>query len=156
LTIENSNQEVEVGYNTVIQRGVQRNTVVSKNTIINNLCNIGHDVQIGEGCRIGLGVRVSGYAEIGAKSLITPGVTILNRVRIGRNAFVGIASLVLHDVSDNNRDVGRPAVPLDDYKKQRKAIKEMLNLDLETPPIATKKRNWSRKVKKLLYLIRSR
>jgi UDP-3-O-[3-hydroxymyristoyl] glucosamine N-acyltransferase len=146
---------VDIGYNPVIQRGVVRNTVVGENTFINNLCNIGHDVQIGKGCSIGLGVRMSGHTEIGADAKLSPGVTILNRVTIGRNAFVGIGSLVLHDISDHTRVVGRPAVQLDEYKSERKALKEILNLESRTSPIATKKRRWSRRLRRVKYWIRS-
>ena len=146
---------VDIGYNTVIQRGVERNTVIGENTFINNLCNIGHDVQIGMNCTIGLGVRISGHTEIGTKTSVSPGVTILNRVKIGQNAFVGIGSLVLHDISDHTRVVGRPAVQLDVYKSERKALKEILNLDLRTSPIATRKGRWSRRLRSVIYWIRS-
>lgn len=146
---------VDIGYNTVIQRGVERNTVIGENTFINNLCNIGHDVKIGKGCSIGLGVSMSGHTEIGPDTRISPGVTILNRVTIGRSAFVGIGSLVLHDISDHTRVVGRPAIQIDEYKSERKAIKEILNLNLRTPPIATRKKRWSRRIRKAIYWIRS-
>ena len=73
---------VDIGCNTVIQRGVEGNTVVGAHTFINSLCNIGHDVHIGRSCNIGLSVEISGYAEIGESTYISPGVTVLNRVRM--------------------------------------------------------------------------
>lgn len=146
---------VDIGYNTVIQRGVERNTVIGENTFINNLCNIGHDVQIGMNCTIGLGVRMSGHSEMGQKTSISPGVTILNRVKIGQNVFVGIGSLVLHDINDHTRVVGRPAVQLDIYKSERKALKELLNINLRTHSIATNKGKWSRRFRRAVRSIRS-
>lgn len=155
---------VDIGYNTVIQRGVERNTIIGENTFINNLCNIGHDVQINSGCTIGLGVRMSGYTEIGANTIISPGVTILNRVKIGQNSFVGIGSLVLHDISDSTTVTGRPAVELGLYKAERRALKEILNLNVKSPtiatrkrgPLATRKRWWRKKLKRVKIWIISR
>ena len=145
---------VDIGYNTDIQRGLERNTVIGENTFINNLCNIGHDVQIGRDCTIGLGTRMSGFTEIGEKTSIAPGVTILNRVKIGRNVFVGIGSLVLHDISDHTKVVGRPAVELNIYKHEKNALKKLLNLKGNTSPIATRKGRWSRRIRRVIYWIR--
>jgi UDP-3-O-[3-hydroxymyristoyl] glucosamine N-acyltransferase len=145
---------VDIGYNTVIQRGIERDTIIGENTFVNNLCNIGHDVQIGKECIIGLGVRMSGYTEIGTKGHIAPGVTILNRVKIGRNAFVGIGSLVLHDIADHTKVVGRPAIELNRYKYEKKALKSILGMDSKTAPIATRKGRWSRRFRRILYSIR--
>lgn len=140
---------VDIGFNTVIQRGVEGNTIIGENTYINNLCNIGHDVQIGKGCTIGLGTRMSGYTEIGEAARIAPGVTIMNRVKIGRDAFVGIGSLVLHDVGNGAKVTGRPAIELAKHKAERKALKKVLGLDPNTQAIATKKRLWQRIVKQI-------
>ena len=140
---------VDIGFNAVIQRGVERNTTIGDHSFINNLCNIGHDVQIGKSCRVGLGTRMSGYTEIGEDANIAPGVTILNRVKIGPNAFIGIGSLVLHDVESGAKVTGRPAMDLAKHKAERKALKELLDLDPNTQRIATKKRLWQRIVKQI-------
>jgi len=131
---------VDVGYNVVVQCGVERDTIIGSHTFINNLCNIGHDIRIGQRCVIGLGTRISGHTEIGANTIISPGVTILNRVKIGNNVRIGIGSLLLHDVIDDTNVVGRPAIELDRYKKERKALKEFMGLTWKTEPIATRKR----------------
>jgi UDP-3-O-[3-hydroxymyristoyl] glucosamine N-acyltransferase LpxD len=141
-------QGVDIGFNTVIQRGVEGNTVIGAFTFINNLCNIGHDVQIGDGCTIGMGASMSGYTEIGSQTYISPGVTILNRVKIGNNSMVGIGSLVLHSIGDDTTVTGRPAVDLGIYKAERKALKRLLNVSQKTSPIATKKGMWARRLKK--------
>jgi UDP-3-O-[3-hydroxymyristoyl] glucosamine N-acyltransferase len=145
----------DIGYNTIIQRGVERDTVIGADTFINNLCNIGHDIHIGKGCIVGLGTRVSGHSEIGDHCTIAPGVTIMNRVKIGENVFVGIGSLVLHDIQSHSRVVGRPAVELDVYKAERQALKQILNIDHSTAPISTRKRMWSRRFRKLIYMLKT-
>jgi len=145
----------DIGCNTVIQRGVERDTVIGGDTFVNNLCNIGHDVCIGEGCIVGLGTGISGHAEIGDNCTIAPGVTILNRVKIGENVFVGIGSLVLHDIQSHSRVVGRPAVELDVYKRDRQAMKQSLSTNRSSDPISTRKGMWSRKIRKFFYVLRA-
>ena len=141
---------VDIGYNTVIQRGVERNTVVGEYSFISSLCLVAHDVQIGSRCNFAVGVTISGYSEIGANTDISPRATILNRVKIGRNVRVGIGSLVLHDVDDDTTVTGRPAVELGKFKAERKKYKKLLNLNTKTNPIASRKGLWKRRIKKLL------
>lgn len=142
---------VDIGYNTVIQRGVERNTVIGENTFVSSLCLVAHDVQIGSSCTFAVGVTVSGFSEIGANTNISPRATILNRVKIGRNARVGIGSLVLHDIDDDTTVTGRPAVELGIFKAERKAQKKLLNLNVKTNPIASRKGMWKRRIKNLFY-----
>jgi UDP-3-O-[3-hydroxymyristoyl] glucosamine N-acyltransferase len=110
---------VDVGYNAVVQCGLDRDTVNGAHTFINNLCNIGPDIRIGHRCVVGLGTRISGHTEIGADTITSPGVTILNRVKIGNNVHIGIGSLVLHDVPDDTHVAGRPSNWTNTRRKER-------------------------------------
>ena len=47
-------------------------------------------------------------------------------VKIGKRCFVGIGSLVMHDIPDGQTVVGRPAMELEEFKRQRKRLKELL------------------------------
>ena len=53
---------------------------------------------------------------------------------------IGIGSLVLHDIPDDTSVVGRPAVELNKYKQERKALKAFMGLRWKNEPIATRKR----------------
>jgi len=102
---------VEVGANTVVHRGVEGDTVIGEGTFIGSMCNIGHDVRIGCHCRITPRVGVYGYVEIGDYVYIAPGCDILNRIRIGSRARIGIGSLVMRDIPKGVTVYGRPAAP---------------------------------------------
>ena len=102
---------VHVGASTIIQRGVTRDTVVGEGTHIGPMCNIGHDVQIGKNCRITGMNQINGYTTIGDNVYMAPGCNILNRLKIGSGAYIGIGSLVMHDVPENAVVYGRPAKP---------------------------------------------
>lgn len=72
---------VNIGYNTIIQRGVLKNTVIGDYTHLGNLIDVGHDTSIGKNCVV---VSQSGFAS---------NVTVGNNVRIFGQ--VGIANDII-------------------------------------------------------------
>lgn len=116
---------VDIGPNTVIQRGVLRPTKIGEGTKIGPNCNIGHEVTIGKHCIITGGTMIAGSTIIGDYVYIAP-QCIIKKVNIGNHAFIGIGSLVFHDVAPNTTAVGRPAIDIKIYRKQRKKLKKIL------------------------------
>jgi len=57
--------DVEIGANTTIDRGVFGKTVVKKGSIIDNLVQIGHNCEIGEGSILVSQVGLSGSSKLG-------------------------------------------------------------------------------------------
>lgn len=100
---------VFIGANTVVQRGLTRNTIIGENTYVGPLCNIGHDSQIGKSCLITGNTLICGYVDVGDGVRINPHSTILNRIKIGSGALVGISSLVMKDVPSDVTVYGHPA-----------------------------------------------
>jgi len=120
--------DVDIGSNTTVQKGMLRPTIVGKGTKIGPNCNIGHEVRIGKHCIITGMTMIAGATEIGDYTFIAPHSTIKNSIRIGNNVFVGIGSLVIHDVPDGTTVVGRPAIEIEKYREQRKRLKELLGV----------------------------
>jgi UDP-3-O-[3-hydroxymyristoyl] glucosamine N-acyltransferase len=50
--------------------------------------------------------------EIGENVWLSPGVVVLNGIRIGNNSYVGINSLVLRKVKENDKVFGIPAISI--------------------------------------------
>lgn len=146
----------EIGYNAVIQRGVERDTEIGPTALINNLVNIGHDVVIGTDSIIGLNSSISGHSTLGEGVNVAPGVTIMNRVIVGSKAFIGIGSLVLHDVREREKVVGRPAVELETYKREKLLLNDLLGSESGGRVISTNKRRWSRFFSRALKTIREK
>lgn len=140
----------EIGHNVVIQTGIERNTIIRRNSLINNLCNIGHDIYIGEETVVGLTSSISGYTTIGDRVAISPGVTILNRVTIGDDVTIGIGSLVLHDCAKSDSVLGRPAVTIDQYKYERKALKTVIFGEYKPSKISTNKNMLKKVLKRIV------
>ena len=118
--------DVDIGSNTTVQRGMLRPTIIGKGTKIGPNCDIGHEVKIGKHCIITGMTLIAGATEIGNHTYIAPHSTIKNSIKIGNNVFVGIGSLVIHDVPDGTTVVGRPAIEIEEFRKQRKRLKELL------------------------------
>jgi UDP-3-O-[3-hydroxymyristoyl] glucosamine N-acyltransferase len=118
--------DVDIGSNTTIQKGMLRPTIIGEGTKVGPNCDIGHEAKIGKHCIVTGMTLVAGATEIGDCTFIAPHSTIRNSIRIGKDAFVGIGSLVLDDVPDGATVVGRPAIRMEDFRKRRKQLNELL------------------------------
>lgn len=68
-----------------------------------------HDNEIEDFASISAGSLTGGYVKLGKFSAITLGVTVADRVTIGKNTVVGAGSLVMKSLPDNVLAYGAPA-----------------------------------------------
>lgn len=101
--------DVEIGSNTCIDRGALSNTVIGDYAKIDNLCHIAHNVEIGKNAMIIACSEISGSCTIGEKSWISPNVSIRDWRKVGKNSLVGIGSVVVKDIPDDEVWMGNPA-----------------------------------------------
>ena len=100
---------VEIGALTSIVAGTIKPTVIEDNCFIDDLNHIAHNCYIGKrtittGC-----VELSGSANIGFNSYLSPNCTVRNGIKLGSEIFVGQASSVQKSFGDNVSIVGNPA-----------------------------------------------
>jgi serine acetyltransferase len=76
---------------------------------IHPFTNFGHDVSIGSYTNIGAHCFIGGYSIIEQGVSIHAKATILDRLKIGKNAIVGIGSVVLRNVKSGITVFGNPA-----------------------------------------------
>jgi UDP-3-O-[3-hydroxymyristoyl] glucosamine N-acyltransferase len=119
--------DVEIQANTVIKRGVLRNTIIGESTKIGSCSVIGHEVTIGKRCIIGVNTSINGSVQLHDDVYVASGVTIRNGVTVSKGAFIGLSSLVTKDVPQNLTVIGQPAEGLDIYQKNRKLLKSILD-----------------------------
>jgi len=111
---------VEIGANCTIDRGVTDVTLVKKHTKIDNQVQVGHDTIIGESCIIASQVGIAGCCNIGN------GVTLWGQVGIASGITIEDGTVVLA-TSGVSKDLktgtyfGAPAEPAREFYK--KAIK---------------------------------
>lgn len=111
-------RNVEIGANTVIDRGGLGDTVIGEGTKIDNLVHIAHNVKIGKNCIIVADALLCGGCSVGDDSWIGGNATVKEHVKIGKNCLVGLGAVVTKDVPDNTTVLGNPAEPIDEWKKK--------------------------------------
>ncbi|NEU30246.1 UDP-3-O-(3-hydroxymyristoyl)glucosamine N-acyltransferase [bacterium LRH843] len=109
---------VEIGSNTCIDRGVLEDTIVCSNTKIDNLVHIAHGCNIGENCLITAKVNITGSVSIGNNVWIGPNSTISDHVIIEDDAFISLGSVVVKNVSKGEKVTGNFAIPHNDFMKK--------------------------------------
>ncbi|MEW5821935.1 MAG: UDP-3-O-(3-hydroxymyristoyl)glucosamine N-acyltransferase [Cyanobacteriota bacterium] len=117
------NDDVEVGANTIIDRGTIQNTVIGRNTKIDNLVQIAHNVIVGESCFIVAQVGISGSAKIGNRCIFGGQVGVADHVEIGDDVMLMAKSGVSKDLPPKMVYGGIPAVPRKDYIRNIANIK---------------------------------
>ena len=100
---------VEIGCNVVINRGVLGDTIIGNNVRIWHGANIGHNCSIGHNTVILNGAILCGSVVVGDGCWISPGAIIKNKIKIGYNSQVGLGAVVIKDVPYNTIVAGNPA-----------------------------------------------
>lgn len=95
--------DVEIGANTVIDRGTLSETRIGSGTKIDNLVHIAHNVTIGKNCLVIAQAMLAGGVKIDDGVWVGPSSSILDKVRIGRGAFVGMGVPVIRNIKDGDK-----------------------------------------------------
>lgn len=111
--------DVEIGANTTIDRGSNRDTVIGQGTKIDNLVQIGHNVVIGRHCVIISQTGISGSTTLGDFAVTAGQVGLAGHLTIGAGAQIGAKSGVMNDIPAGERWFGIPAQPArDEFRLQ--------------------------------------
>ena len=101
--------QVEIGSSSVIARGTITETRISRNCKIDDNVFIAHNVLLGENSVVIANAEISGSVIVGKHCWIGPASTIIQGLNIGQNSLIGIGSVVIKAVGENEVVAGNPA-----------------------------------------------
>jgi sugar O-acyltransferase (sialic acid O-acetyltransferase NeuD family) len=118
-------KDVELGVGIVAMAGCIFNpkSIIGNFTFFATGAQVEHDCFIDEFASISAGSVTGGFFKLGKFSAITLGVTIMDRVEIGRNTVVGSGSLVVKSLPDNVLVYGNPCKIIRTRKEGEKFLK---------------------------------
>lgn len=100
---------VEVGALTTVCSGTIDATMLADRVKTDDHVHIAHNCHIGEDVVITACAEMSGSVSIGPRTWLGPNCSVVEKVRIGCDCFIGIGAVVTSDVADGTRVAGNPA-----------------------------------------------
>jgi UDP-3-O-[3-hydroxymyristoyl] glucosamine N-acyltransferase len=120
--------EVEIGANCTIDRGVSHDTILGQGTKIDNLVHIGHDSVIGNNCLFAAQVGIAGAVNIGNGVVLWGQVGVSKTLSIGDNAVVYAQSGVPASLEGDKVYFGSPVETAKDKMKELVWVKRIPEL----------------------------
>jgi UDP-3-O-[3-hydroxymyristoyl] glucosamine N-acyltransferase len=111
--------DVEIGANCTIDRGVTASTRIGKGTKMDNLVHIGHDTNVGRNCLFAAQVGIAGGCVIEDGVILWGQVGVSKTLTIGENAVIYAQSGVPASLDGNKTYFGSPVV---DAKQKQKEL----------------------------------
>ena len=121
--------KVEIGANTCIDRGANRDTIIGEGTKIDDQVMIGHNVVVGRHCIIVAQAGIAGSAELGDFVALGGKVAVVGHVKIGAGSQIAGGSGVGENVPPGSIWGGIPARPiqhwLNEMARSRKGARQL-------------------------------
>lgn len=92
--------DVEIGANSMIDRGAMSDTIIGRGTKIDNQVQIGHNCQIGEHTVIAACAGISGSTKIGSYCIIGGAAMFVGHIEIADKTTIGGGTAVTHSIKE--------------------------------------------------------
>lgn len=120
--------DVEIGANTVIDRGALEDTVIANGVRLDNLIQVGHNVHIGEHTAIAAGCMIAGSARIGRRCRIAGHVGIAGHLEICDDVVLLARTIVSRSISKPGAYAGS-MTPMEEVSSWRRNAARFRHLD---------------------------
>jgi UDP-3-O-[3-hydroxymyristoyl] glucosamine N-acyltransferase len=114
--------DVEIGANSAIDRGMGPDTVIGRGSMIDNLVMIGHNARLGRGCIVIGQAGISGSTTLGNHVIVAAKAGLAGHLSVGDGAQVAALAGVMRDIEPGGKVGGIPAVPLRQWHRQTVAL----------------------------------
>lgn len=118
---------VEIGANATIDKGVSDMTIIGEGTKIDNHVHVGHDTIIGKNCVLAAHVGVAGCVTIEDNCILWGQVGVAADLTIGENSVILAQSGISKSLAGNQTYFGSPAGEAKSKFKEMAALRMMAN-----------------------------
>ena len=118
--------DVEIGANCTIDRGVTDTTIIGEGTKMDNQIQIGHDTIIGKRCLIASQVGIAGCCNIGNDVTIWGQVGVSSDITVEDEVVILATSGVSKDLKKGKTYFGAPAEEAKEYYKKQVKITRLI------------------------------
>jgi UDP-3-O-[3-hydroxymyristoyl] glucosamine N-acyltransferase len=120
--------DVEIGANSAVDRGLLGETRIGAGTKIDDLVMVGHNVRIGRDCLLVAQAGLAGSARLGDRVTVAGQSGIIGHVDIGDDVVVATKSAVLGPVGSGRQVAGIPAIDLSKWRRQQALVNRLGDL----------------------------
>jgi UDP-3-O-[3-hydroxymyristoyl] glucosamine N-acyltransferase len=117
--------DVEIGANTVIDRGTIRDTIIGDRSKLDSAVMIGHNTVIGTDTLVCGMAGTAGSSRIGNNVVLGGRVSVADNIFVGDGAIIGGGSGVVSNVPAGRVMMGYPAVKMDAYVDMYKHMRRL-------------------------------
>jgi UDP-3-O-[3-hydroxymyristoyl] glucosamine N-acyltransferase len=121
--------DVEIGANSMVDRGSAQDTVIGAGSRLDNAVQIAHNVRLGRCCVIVSQVGISGSTTLGDYVTVAGQAGLAGHLQIGQGARIGAQAGVMADVAPRSSVVGTPAEPVREFFRQVAFLRRMMRRD---------------------------
>lgn len=97
---------IEVGCTVLALSVIHTNAHVKTGCIINAGVIVEHDCILHEYVNLCPNVSIAGHTEIGKRTFVGIGSTIINHITVGNGSLIGAGSVVIKDIPANSKVLG--------------------------------------------------
>ena len=116
---------VEIGPNSVVDRGALGDTVIGEGTKLGGLVEIGHNSRLGRYCLIAPTTGLSGGTIVGDSVLMGAGVGTSGHLSIGSGSVVYGRAAVTKDWPEGSQLCGAPAQDIKDFWRELAVVRKL-------------------------------
>jgi UDP-3-O-[3-hydroxymyristoyl] glucosamine N-acyltransferase len=114
--------DVDIGANTMIDRGAAGDTVIGTGCLIDNLVQIAHNVRLGQGCIIVAQAGIAGSTALDDHVVVGGQAGLSDHLKVGKAARIAARGGVMRDIEPGVAVGGSPAVPIREWHRQTLAL----------------------------------
>jgi UDP-3-O-[3-hydroxymyristoyl] glucosamine N-acyltransferase len=120
--------DVEIGANSTVDRGMLDETRVGAGTKIDNLVMVAHNVVTGRNCLLVAQSGVAGSARLGDGVVLAAQSGIIGHVEIADRTLIGTKSALLRSSAAGEKLAGIPAFEMGAWKRQQALLRRLQDL----------------------------